>query len=102
MVHQREVVGGADVIAVFRPEWDSPGAALAGGAGDQYEDVAQQTSEGVVRAPGDGGRDEEVRGALEQRHLPACRRTQGIGVPAPPVLVDQRAVAAVADAGRAP
>ena len=56
----------------------------------------------MARAAGDRGRDEAVRGSLQQRHLLARRRAQGIGVATPPVLVDQRAVAQVADAGRAP
>jgi len=40
VVQQREVVGGADVVAVFGLEWDPAGAAASGGAGSQNEDVA--------------------------------------------------------------
>ena len=41
VVQQREMVGGADVVAVLGLEWDPPGAALSRGAGCQHEDVAK-------------------------------------------------------------
>ena len=74
MVQQREVVGGADVVAVLGLEWDSPGAAAPGGAGRQHEDVAKQAPEGMMRAAGDRGGDEEVRGSRQEWHLLARRR----------------------------
>src|SRR5206468_178851 len=102
VVQQGEVVGGAHVMAVFSLEGDSSGAALSGGAGYQHEDVAKQPPKGVVRAPGNGGRDEEVRGPLQQRHLFARRGTESVGVVVPPVLVNQGTLTEVADAGGAP
>ena len=65
VVQQREVVGRADVVAVLGLKWDPSGAAASGGARCQHEDVAEQAPEGMARAAGDRGRDEEVRGSLQ-------------------------------------
>ena len=56
---------------------------------------------GMLGARRDGGGDEVVRRALQQRHLPAGRGAQRLRVTLAPVLVDQRAGAQVADAGAA-
>ena len=49
----------------------------AGGAGGEHERVAEQAADRVRRAAGDGGGDEAVGGALEQRDLGAapCERS---------------------------
>ena len=48
VVQQREMMGGAHVVAVLGLEWDAPGASPSGGAGHKHEDVAEEA------APGDG------------------------------------------------
>ena len=56
----------------------------------------------MARAARDGRGHEAVRRPVEQRHLAARRRAQDVGVATLPVLVDQRALAQVADARAAP
>ena len=69
--------------------------------GSQHERVADDAADGMARAARDRRGDEAVRRALEQRHLLAGRGAQRLGVAVAPVLVDQRALAQVADAGAA-
>ena len=56
----------------------------------------------MARAAADRGGDEEVRGSRQEWHLLARRRAQRVGITTAPVLVDQRPVTQVANAGRAP
>jgi hypothetical protein len=53
MVQQREMMGGAHVVAVLGLEWDAPGAAPSGGAGHKHENVAEEAPQGMARAAGD-------------------------------------------------
>ena len=66
--------------------------------GCEHERVADDPADRVARAARDGRGDEAVRRALEQRHLLAGRGAQRLGVAVAPVLVDERALAQVADA----
>ena len=69
-----------------------------------FEDqgVAEQAAERVARAGRDRRRDEAVDGIRQQWHLGERSRAQDIGIAVAPVLVDERAVAQVADAAAAP
>ena len=97
MVEQREVVRAADVQTVLGTERYAPRATAARGTRHQDQEVPHQATNWVSWAAGDRGRDEAVRRALEQRHLPACGCAKGIGVAVAPVLIDQGASAKIAD-----
>ncbi|MGC1814505.1 MAG: hypothetical protein WA696_10240, partial [Solirubrobacterales bacterium] len=55
VVQQREMMGGAHVVAVLGLEWDAPRPAPPGGAGHKHEDVAEEAPQGMVRAAADRG-----------------------------------------------
>src|SRR3954468_21568703 len=99
VVQQREVVRPAEVHSVLGAERDTARPAAPGGARREDERVAEEPSDRVARVAGDGRGDEAVRCAFEERDLATRGGPQRVGVEAHPVLVDERALAQVADAG---
>src|ERR687895_1014545 len=92
----------AEVQPVLGAEGNSARAAAARGALLEHQTVAQQAPEGVLRPATDRGRDEAMRGPRQQRNLSTRRRAQRVGIAVAPVLVDERALAQVADARATP
>jgi hypothetical protein len=102
VVEQGEVVRAADVQPVLGLERDPPRARAARRARREHEEVADEAADGMAVRPRHRRAHEAVRGALEQRDLLAGGGAERVRVAVEPVLVDEGALAEVADPCRAP
>src|SRR4051794_33170423 len=102
MVEQVEVVQTAEMAAVAGKERQPPPVALARGAAEGNEQVADHRGQGVVLATADSGADEVVVGTWQERHVRAAVPGQRSHVSGAPVVLHQGTIGEVLDPYAAP